>query len=477
MDEGGFDQLSVNNIINMGKMVMGKWLKLVLYLVLFVICFREYPALAAGEKKPSTNEATTGITKPPSGFTAMVAHQGDKVVLRDAMGNIVAQKHEGDDDAGLIQQAVDSCRKDGGEVRLLAGKYDLKKSIILDFPCTLSGEGRGTVLVPPPNDYALRLMRTDRTPSLIYIWGPQKVSKEMVTVANTFLLGVKVNSLAIIGYDHGKGIFLSHIGESILTDLWIHATPDGAAIYADYSVLESYFTNIYCVRNGNVKNREGTIVIRSQDDGDANNNLHFTNVHVIYPNYTGLEIGSEDKKCNPRLLFFTECFFHGTLPIENASPYDLIHVKATLLELGISISGSRITHTGKDNALVHVENGAVDVTNCIIGGGTGKTIIKADQGAKISVTGNTFQNLYDPKWNKQESACLDATGADIIFAQNKIDPKCWITLKDPVSAIVTANRFGRTPRERSHCLHPQTMVRWEKADKNFWKCVYACPRS
>lgn len=419
-------------------------------LALFITTIWLYSARATEERKLTSPGATSEITK-PLGFTAVVAHQENNIVLRNAAGQIVAEKKAGDDDAGIIQQAVDSCRNGGGEVRIMAGKYDLKKSIILDFPCTLSGEGRGTVLIPPPNDYAIRLVKSERSPSLLYIWGPQKVeSKLLVDAANTFVMGIKVQSLAIIGFDHGKGIHLSHIAECMLNDLWIHTTPDGAALYADYSVLESYFSNIYCVRNGNVKNREGTIVIRSQDDGDANNNLHFSNIHVIYPNYTGLEIGSE-KKTPPRLIFFTQSFFHGTLPIENASPYDLIRVHATDPERGIAISASRITHTGKDHALVHVENGMVDITDCVVGGGTGKAIIMADPGTKVSIRGNTFEGVRNLAWIPIEVPCLDATRADITFTQNKIDPKCRLNLNDPVSAIVTANRFGRPEKEAIVC--------------------------
>ena len=263
------------------------------------------------------------------GFTAVVARRGDRVVMSDTDGRIVAEKKAGEEDSRLIQQAAELCRN-GGELRIMAGEYDLKESIVLDFPCTVSGEGRGTILVPPTNDYAIRIMKTDRSPTINdWVWGPERASipKGLIDLCAERLYGVYVRSLAIVGNGRGKGIYLTGVTECICDDLAIHSTYDGAAIYADRTVMETEFRSIVCYVNGSIKNREATIVVASQDGGDANNNLQFTRVHVLLPNYVGVQIGT-DKTSPPRLIFFTQSFFHGWLPLDRTAPYDLFLVHA-----------------------------------------------------------------------------------------------------------------------------------------------------
>ncbi|MCL5269899.1 MAG: hypothetical protein M1457_04930 [bacterium] len=383
---------------------------------------------------------------PSCGFTAVVAHRGDKVVLSTADGRIVTERTAGENDARLIQQGAEICRqggRPGGELRIMAGQYDLKESIVLDFPCTVSGEGRGTILVPPPNDYAIRIMKTERSPSINdWVWGPERASipRWLTDLCGERLYGVYVRSLAIVGNGRGKGIYLTGVTECICDDLAIHSTYDGAAIYIDRTVMESEFRSIVCYVNGSIKNREATIVVASQDDGDGNNNIQFTRVHVLLPNYIGVQIGT-DKKFPPRLLYFTQSFFHGWLPAERMPPCDLFLVHAADPERGIVISESRFTNVGKANAMLHVEKGAVDLTNSILGGGYGKTIILADPDTKVSVRGNMFHEVQDGEWS------LDASGADVIFAQNILGPQGRIQLQNARSAVVTGNRFGRSEKE------------------------------
>ena len=305
---------------------------------------------------------------PARGFTAVVARRGDHVILSDSDGRIVTEKKAGEQDARLIQQAAEMCRS-GGELRIMAGQYDLEKSIVLDFPCTMSGEGRGTILVPPANDYAIRIMKTDRSPTINdWVWGPERESipPGLINLCGERLYGVYVRSLAIVGNGRGKGIYLTGVTECICDDLAIHSTYDGAAIYADKTVMETEFRSIVCYANGSIKNSEATIVVASQDDGDGNNNLQFTRVHVLIPNYIGVQIGT-DKTFPPRLIFFTQSFFHGWLPFERTAPYDLFVVREADSERGIVISASRFTNTGSKNAMLHVEKGAVRLTDSILG--------------------------------------------------------------------------------------------------------------
>ena len=95
--------------------------------------------------------------------------QGDQVVVSAGDGTLVARVPKAQP-AAAIQKAVDLCAK-GGEARIAAGRYPLERSIVADYPCTISGEGRGTILTPPPGDYALRMMRTARSPVLTdWVW-------------------------------------------------------------------------------------------------------------------------------------------------------------------------------------------------------------------------------------------------------------------------------------------------------------------
>ncbi len=354
----------------------------------------------------------------------------------------MTEKKAGEEDARLIQQAAELCRQ-GGELRIMAGQYDLKESIVLDFPCTVSGEGRTTILVPPTNDYAIRIMKTDRSPTINdWVWGPERatIPQGLIKLCGERLYGVYVRSLAIVGNGRGKGIYLSGVTECICDDLAIHSTYDGAAIYADQTVMETEFRSIVCYVNGSIRNREATIVVASQDGGDGNNNLQFTRVHVLLPNYIGVQIGT-DKTSPPRLIFFTQSFFHGWLPFERTAPYDLFLVHAADPDRGIVISASRFTNTGKTNAMLHVEKGAVDLTDSVLGGGTGKTVILADPDTRLSIRGNTFHHVMAGQWS------LDATRADVIFAQNMLDPQGRIRLQDARTAVVTGNRFGRPETE------------------------------
>ena len=102
---------------------------------------------------------------------------------------------------------------------------------------------------------------------------------------------------------------------------------------------------------------------------------------------------------------------------------------------------SRFTNAGKTNAMLHVEKGAVDLTDSILGGGTGKTVVLADPGTKVSIRGNMFHKGMNGEW------ALDATRADVIFAQNMLDPQGRIRLQDARTAVVTGNRFGRPEKE------------------------------
>jgi hypothetical protein len=275
----------------------------------------------------------------------------------------------------------------------------------------------------------------------------------LINLCGERLYGVYVRSLAIVGNGRGKGIYLAGVTECICDDLAIHSTYDGAAIYADKTVMETEFRSIVCYVNGSIKNREATIVVASQERGDANNNLQFTRVHVLLPNYIGVQIGT-DETYPPRLIFFTQSFFHGWLPFERTAPYDLFVVREADPERGIVISASRFTNTGEKNAMLHVEKGAVSLSDSILGGGTGRTVILADPGTKVSIRGNTFHDVVNGEW------ALDASAADIIFVHNTLGSQGRIRLQEAQTAVVTGNRFGRVEQE-AITLVPQSLLQME----------------
>ena len=384
-----------------------------------------------------------GGVKESIGFTAVVGHLGGAVVLRDGEGKVISQRGAGVDDAGVIQAGAELCREKGGELRILAGRYDLKKSIVLDFPCTVSGEGRGTVLIPPANEYAIRIVKTDRSPTINdWVWGPERpVIPQGWIDGIARLYGIYVSSLAIVGDGRGKGIYLNYVTECICEDLAIHTTGDGAAIYVDETVMESEFRSVVCYGCGSEKNKEAALVVASQDTGDCNNNLQFTRVHVLLPNYVGVQIGT-DKKYPPRLIFFSDSFFHGWGKIpswreegKREVPYDLFVVHAGDGDRSIVITSSRFTNSGSEKAELRVEKGSVLVSDCVLGGGVGRSVIVAEPGSEVAIRGNKFEKVTDWKW------ALEARGANVIFAENFLGAGGRLNLKDMAGAVVMGNRF------------------------------------
>ena len=204
--------------------------------------------------------------------------------------------------------------------------------------------------------------------------------------------------------------------------------------------MESEFRNIHCYGNGSPESEQATLVLASQPEGDANNNLHFDKVYVLHPNYKGVEIGTLNGGRHPRLIFFTQSFFHGWLP--TAAPYDLFCINASATTRGVIVSDSRFTQAGERCSLVHVKTGGVRISNCILGGGTGEAAVVAQPGTEVSVTGTTMQE----RQNSRRS--LSAHAADVRFVDNQVEGsgQC-VELHSVTSAIVANNRFSSDPRQ------------------------------
>jgi hypothetical protein len=389
------------------------------------------------------------VTERPcsGGFTALIHHDGTTVSAFDCMGRLIAQAAAGADDASIIQQAVDSATG-GGEIRLCAGRYRLNRSLVLSRPCTLSGEGRATVLVPPANDYAIRMVRLNHSPHMSeWVWGPERaiVPDGLYKMVAVRMYGIVVRSLAIIGDARGKGIYLKQMSECCLENLWIHMTYDGAALFLDDMVMESEFINIHCYGNGSEANREASLVINSQDGGDSSNNLHFDKVYILHTNYIGVEIGRSSRPAPPRLLFFKHCFFHGWLPLERTAPYELIRCDGCDLQRGVTLSDCRITNAGRDSPLIRLVRGSMRINGSIFGGGWGPIAIRADPGTRIGVSECTFHGTRNGR------QALSATDAEVRFVNNVVDPddggQQSVVLVSPRAAVVSGNLFHRVEAE------------------------------
>lgn len=389
------------------------------------------------------------MTKAPlyGGFKALVHHDGTTVRALDSTGRLIVQAAAGADDAGVIQHAIDHAAG-GGEIRLSAGRYRLARPLVLAFPCTLSGEGRGSVLTPPPDEYAIRMVRGEKSPHMSeWVWGPEvsAIPEGLRDMVARRMYGVVVRSLAIVGDGQGKGIYLREMSECCLEDLWIHTTYDGAAIFIDSMVMECEFINIHCYGNGSEANREASLVINSQQDGDACNNLHFDKVYILHTNYIGVQIGDSRLPVPPRLLFFKQCFFHGWLPLTRTAPHELIRCSDCDLRRGVVLTDCRITNAGQNAPMIRLVRGNLRMVGSIVGGGWGPTAILAEAGTRIEVSGCVFHGAING------TRSLSATRADVRFVNNVVEAhegeSQAVVLVSPRGAVVAGNHFYATEEQ------------------------------
>jgi len=352
------------------------------------------------------------------------------VIAQDREGKVIADGKAGIDDAEVIQTAIDEIHP-GGEIKILAGKYILNKSISVYNSSIISGQGRQTILVPPENDFAIRVETKEVSPRRWY--------------HSNVLDGVILKEFAIDGEredgsSKGKGIYFHFVYDSVFKDLWIGNTGCGAGLFMEGWVGESNFQNIYLMANGNYEKKEGAIVMRSIG-WEPINNLQLTGIFVIFPNYRGLDVYdaySDDDSIEtrpPRLIFFSQSMFHGWM--NNDYLFDLIHLKDVDSFRGVHFSDSRITSGQNEHALIKANNSRVTVSNSVLGinsGGAAKYGIHGTKGAKIKAIGNTFQGGNGHVLFTQDS--------EIIFSQNTIvNDNLNIKLAPASNSIITQNRF------------------------------------
>ncbi len=372
------------------------------------------------------------------GCSALVYVEGEAVVAEDSLGDVISSGQVGSDDAAVIQAAIDSAHP-SGEVRISRGTYCLQKPIVVSNSATISGEGRGTVIVPPAGDYAFKVMTTDDTET----FRPYQPGGRLYAV---IVRGLAIDGKAGGADGTGKGIYLNRFWSSVFEDLWIENTSTALHLH---QVHESCFSRIYMIANGNAEAKEPSVFFDGQCD-----NIHMSGVTIIYPNYVGLQmIGSaSDSRNSPRLVWITDSMIHGWLAGDKAmggsawdgpAPYDLIQIRNCDTQkdgrTDITIANSRITVAAPGCAAVNVSNSPVTIRSSVITATKGECVVRASDGAQVRLIGNA---IHGSSADGSKYAVL-AENAEVLFKDNRLAGKnLQIALSPGVNSIIADNRFA-----------------------------------
>jgi hypothetical protein len=355
----------------------------------------------------------------------------------DANGKRVVDEAAGHDDAAVIQSIIDASGR-GRRISLGVGRYVLKRTLLVDRACIVAGEGRETVLVPPQDDFAVRIVKTENSPIRSELAGPD--AAEHVLRLEGHLYPVKLSDLCIDGEGQGKGVYLERIFNATLESVFILRTGDGAGLCIGPFAMECVFDDVVVHSCGSVEDKEAAVVISAQESGDPGNNTRFRALEVIFPRWSAVHIGAGEGRRTPRLIFFQQCFFHGTLPFEELPPCDLIHVERCEGARGVvNFTDCRLTNSHDDYSLLRVSDARVTVTGCVLGGGHGRSAIRVEEKGRLIARGNAFQ---DNAIMSREFA-LEAAGAQVIFSGNSIESEKdnRLLLTATRSAVITGNQF------------------------------------
>jgi hypothetical protein len=392
-----------------------KYLHLIVFLIiqLIVVC------------NPVSSAANTQKIKWEC--SAIVYIEKDIVIAEDKYGNIIQQGKSGKTDADVIQFAVDISGP-AGEIKICKGKYILDKPILIYHNMKISGEGRGTILVPPIDDYVFKVEK-----------GEREIFSRPYHVKEGFpLYAVIFRDMTIDGkreglHHSGKGFYLRGFWSSVFNNLWIQNTGNALSIN---HVKESDFANIYLINNGDEEKKEPSVFIT------GGNNLHFSGLYVIYQNYIGLEVD------RGKLIFISQSMFHGWLKREGeTAKYPLIQVKDSngdrkkegRYKADFVLENSRITVGGEGTNAINVINSPVTVTQCVATCGFGNTVISATQNARVNASNNSF---YSFKPLPMGSYVLFAEDSEVIFKNNVVSfQNLQVCLKAVRNSIIADNRF------------------------------------
>ncbi len=365
--------------------------------------------------------------------SAVVFIENGRVLAEDRYGNIISQGTAGKGDASVIQSAIDSIGS-SGEIKILKGTYLLDRSILIGTNIKLTGEGRGTVLVPPVEDYALRIEKGEKEmnprPYHAYEGDP--------------LYALIIRDLTIDGEregmkNSGKGILLRRFWSSSFENLWIQNTGNALTLLR---IHESDFRNTYLINNGNEEKKEAGLLVSGVD------NIHFSGLYVIYQNYIGLEI------IQSKLVFISQSMFHGWLPrLGGPANYPLIQARDMneqqkgegRYKSDMVIENSRITVGGEGSNAVNIINSPVTIRQCVATSGFGKTVISATGNSRVNISDNSF---YSFKPLPAGAFVLYAEDSEVIFKNNVVSVQnLQVSLNAVRNSIIADNRFDLVTSE------------------------------
>jgi hypothetical protein len=360
-------------------------------------------------------------------YAAVVFIESGKTIAEDRYGDVILERMTGKDDADVIQAAVEAAGP-AGEIKVCRGRYVLNESVQIYNNIKFSGEGRGTVLIPPLNDYALKVEKTDK----------EFFTRPFHAQEGDPLYAVIIRDIAIDGKrgdqaHSGKGIFLHGFWSSVFENLWIQNTGNAMTLQ---KVSESDFANIYLINTGDEDKKEAGLSIR------GGNNIHFSGLYVIYQNYIGLDM------LRGKLVFITQSMFHGWLPRLGGPPkYPLIQIKDLnedkknegRFKSDFVIENSRITVGGGEAAVVTIINSPVTLRQCVAAAGYANTVVSASGNARANLADNSFYSLNPLPAGEY---VLYAEDSEVIFKNNVISNlNLQVCLKGVRNSIIADNRF------------------------------------
>lgn len=368
----------------------------------------------------------------------------ERINATDASGEILVDQAAGEDDAGAIQSVIDASGR-GGKIVLGVGHYVLDRSVVVDRSLIIEGEGRETVLVPPSDEYALRIVKTENSPIRSELEGPNK--PDLLKRLEGHLYPVLVRDLSIDGDGQGKGIYLERVFNATVENVFICRTEDGAGLRVGPFAMECVFDNVVVHTCGSFEKKEAAVIISTQTEGDPGNNTRFRALEVIFPRWHAVHIGAGEGTRTPRLIFFQQCFFHGRLPFDELPPCDLIYVERCEGTRGVvNFTDCRITNTHDDYALLRVGEARVTVTGCVFGGGDARSAILVEEKGRVVAQGNAIQDTANSSKRPLEFA-VETRGGQVTFTGNTVESEggARLLLQGVKSAVITGNQFSPTP--------------------------------